>query len=72
MNPMDPDVFATRVLNRVAKNEAIIVLPPKGRVAWLINRFSPGLIMRLRRKVLKRVAAIVENDMTARAERDQG
>ena len=41
--PMSPDIFARKVLNAVAKNKAIIVVPNWWRVFWWLNRLSPSL-----------------------------
>jgi NAD(P)-dependent dehydrogenase (short-subunit alcohol dehydrogenase family) len=43
MKPMAPNTFAKKVLNSVAKNKAIIIVPAWWKVVWWINRFSPCL-----------------------------
>jgi NAD(P)-dependent dehydrogenase (short-subunit alcohol dehydrogenase family) len=43
MKPMAPNTFARKVLNSVAKNKAIIIVPSWWKVFWWINRFSPSL-----------------------------
>ncbi len=43
LGPMDPDLFARRVLRAVAKNQAIIVVPGWWRLLWWIQRRSPSL-----------------------------
>jgi len=48
--PMDPNLFAQKVLNCVAKNKAIIVLPKRYRAFWWINRLCPSLGMYLGRQ----------------------
>jgi NAD(P)-dependent dehydrogenase (short-subunit alcohol dehydrogenase family) len=46
-HPMDPDVFAGKVLRAVAGNEAIIVVPGWWKALWYLDRLSPSLSMRL-------------------------
>jgi NAD(P)-dependent dehydrogenase (short-subunit alcohol dehydrogenase family) len=41
--PMPPDLFAEKVLNSVAQNKAIIIVPSWWKVFWWINRLSPSL-----------------------------
>jgi NAD(P)-dependent dehydrogenase (short-subunit alcohol dehydrogenase family) len=41
--PMSPAIFARKVLNAVAKNKAIIVVPAWWKVFWWLNRLSPSL-----------------------------
>jgi len=57
---MAPDMFASKALDRIAKNKAVIVLPASYGMLWWINRVSPTLAMGLSRKIygaiLKRVA----------------
>jgi len=43
VKPMPPDIFAEKVLNSVAKNKAIIIVPSWWRLFWWINRLSPSL-----------------------------
>jgi NAD(P)-dependent dehydrogenase (short-subunit alcohol dehydrogenase family) len=42
-NPMEPRDFAAKVLNQIAKNKAIILVPSKIKLLWLIQRLSPSL-----------------------------
>ena len=39
--PMSPNIFAEKVLNSVAKNKAIIIVPSWWKSFWWINRLSP-------------------------------
>lgn len=48
---MAPDIFARKALDRIAKNQAIIVLPTSYKMLWWINRVSPTLAMALSRKI---------------------
>jgi NAD(P)-dependent dehydrogenase (short-subunit alcohol dehydrogenase family) len=41
--PMSPGIFAEKVLNRVAKNRAIIIFPAWWKLFWWTNRLSPSL-----------------------------
>lgn len=43
--PMDPNLFARKALNAIAKNKAIIVLPKWYMIFWWIHRLSPSLGM---------------------------
>lgn len=43
LKPMSPDLFAKKVLNSVAKNKAIIIVPAWWKLFWWINRLSPSL-----------------------------
>lgn len=57
---MAPDTFAKKSLDRVAKNDPMIVLPSGYKLLWNINRVSPPLAIRLSRQIrqaiLKRVS----------------
>jgi NAD(P)-dependent dehydrogenase (short-subunit alcohol dehydrogenase family) len=41
--PMDPKVFAKKVINNVANNKAIIIVPSWWRIFWWIERISEPL-----------------------------
>ena len=43
LKPMSPDLFAEKVLDSVAKNRAIIIVPSRWKLIWWMNRFSPSL-----------------------------
>jgi NAD(P)-dependent dehydrogenase (short-subunit alcohol dehydrogenase family) len=45
LKPMAPDVFARKVLNEIAKNKAIIIVPSFWKLLWWLNRLSPFLGM---------------------------
>ncbi len=53
LNPMPPDEFASKALDAIAKNKAIIVIPSFWRLFWWINRLSPRLGMYLARNDAK-------------------
>jgi NAD(P)-dependent dehydrogenase (short-subunit alcohol dehydrogenase family) len=44
LRPMDPDVFARKVLGHVARNESIIIEPSWWRVVYWLGRMSPPLM----------------------------
>jgi NAD(P)-dependent dehydrogenase (short-subunit alcohol dehydrogenase family) len=43
LKPMSPNIFAKKVLNSVAKNKAIIIVPSWWKLFWWIDRLSPSL-----------------------------
>lgn len=47
--PVPPEVFAEKVLDRIARNKAIIIVPGWWRLFWWIYRFSPSLGLSLAR-----------------------
>lgn len=47
MRPMEPDAFAQKALDAVARNEAIIVVPRWWRAFWYLDRISPAMSDRL-------------------------
>lgn len=50
--PIEPGVLARKALDGVERNEAIMVIPGWWKVLWYLDRLSPGLSMRLSRKML--------------------
>jgi NAD(P)-dependent dehydrogenase (short-subunit alcohol dehydrogenase family) len=44
LRPMDPDAFARRALDAVARNRAVIVIPSWWRFVRLLDGFSPSLV----------------------------
>jgi NAD(P)-dependent dehydrogenase (short-subunit alcohol dehydrogenase family) len=42
LKPMSPNTFAQRVLNAVAKNKAIIIVPSWWKLVWWMHRLSPS------------------------------
>ncbi len=45
--PMDPDVFARKVLRKIDRNAPIIVVPSAWKLVWALERLSPSLALRL-------------------------
>jgi len=50
---MQVDAFARKALDRIAKNDAVIVLPSGYRLLWDINRMSPSLAITLSRQIYR-------------------
>ncbi len=48
--PMPPGIFAAKVLDLVAKDKAIIIVPSWWKLYWWINRLSPSLGLSLAHK----------------------
>jgi len=55
LKPMPPDVFAYKTINSVAKNKAIIIVPPWWKLFWWINRLFPSLGITLAAKNFQKV-----------------
>jgi len=55
LRPMSPNIFAEKVLNSVAKNKAIIIVPSWWKGFWWINRLSPSLGIFLAQKRFQKV-----------------
>jgi NAD(P)-dependent dehydrogenase (short-subunit alcohol dehydrogenase family) len=60
LHPMDPAVFAERVLDQVAANREIIIVPSWWRLIWWMNRFTPGLSSRFARRMYEDMKKRVE------------
>ncbi len=48
--PMPPEIFAVKALNLIAKNNAIIVLPSRWKIVWLLCRLFPSQSINLIQK----------------------
>ena len=55
LRPMSPNIFAEKVLNSVAKNKAIIIVPSWWKLFWWINRLSPSFGIFLAQKRFQKV-----------------
>lgn len=55
LKPMPPNIFANKVLNSVAKNKAIIIVPSWWKLFWWINRLSSSLGIFLAQKRFQKV-----------------
>ena len=51
--PMDTDLAATRILQGVERNQAIISFPGYARFIWRLYRLWPGLIALLNRRLVR-------------------
>jgi len=64
LRPMDPDKFVGKVLDQVAANREIIIVPSWWKIVWWMNRLSIALTAsfstRAYRDMRKRMAEIVE------------
>jgi len=65
--PMDVRMFAAKVLDQVARNRAIIVVPTWWKILWWLERVSPALGLAL----AGRLVATARRDL-AGASRDRG
>ena len=61
LKPMPPNIFTEKVLNAVAKNEAIIIEPSWWKWFWRINRFFPSLGIILAQKRFQKFLSILKN-----------
>ena len=52
-----PEECAARALKGVAKNKAIIPVTAHAKVLWLLNRYSPGSMQRVSRRMAKQLHA---------------
>ena len=59
--PMDVSVFARKVLDQVARNRAIIVVPGWCKIFWWIERASPTLAAFLRERAFERYLRSMSN-----------
>ncbi len=50
---MDPGIFAHKVLNKIAKNKSIIIVPAWWKIFWWLNRVSPVLGVAFARKFFR-------------------
>jgi NAD(P)-dependent dehydrogenase (short-subunit alcohol dehydrogenase family) len=55
LRPMSPNLFAKKVLNSIAKNRAIIIVPSWWKLFWWINRLSPSFGIFLAQKSFQRM-----------------
>jgi NAD(P)-dependent dehydrogenase (short-subunit alcohol dehydrogenase family) len=53
--PISPEAFAPPALKAVARNKAVIIVPAPVKVAWYLQRLSPGAMGALGRFGAKRV-----------------
>ena len=59
LRPMDPDVFAAKALDAVARNQGLIIIPAWWRVLRLLNGLFPSLAEAAARWELRRMAPLL-------------
>jgi len=59
LRPMDPDVFAAKALDAVARNKGLIIIPVWWRVLRLLNGLFPSLAEAAARRELRRMAPLL-------------
>jgi len=59
LRPMDPDVFAAKALDAVARNQGLIIIPAWWRVLRLLNGLFPSLAEAAARRELRRMAPLL-------------
>jgi short-subunit dehydrogenase len=67
LRPMSPNIFAEKVLNLVAKNKAIIIVPSWWKLFWWINRLSPSLgrfLAQKRFQKMQKELGMIKNELT--------
>ncbi len=62
--PMDPNAFATKALDQVAANRAIVVVPGRWKALWWLERLSPSLGERFARIVLGRTTRTLQEKLS--------
>jgi len=55
LKPMSPNIFAQKVLDSVARNKAIIIVPSWWKLFWWMNRLSPSLGISLAQRRFQKV-----------------
>jgi NAD(P)-dependent dehydrogenase (short-subunit alcohol dehydrogenase family) len=55
LRPVEPSVFARRVLRAVERDRAIIIEPKAWRLFWYLDRLSPWLLEKLAQRFLRQV-----------------
>lgn len=60
--PMDPAVFAKKVVERVLANDPIIVVPGWWKAFWLLDRLSPSLSLYVWRRMQENLRRDMERD----------
>jgi len=60
LKPMPPRIFASRALDAIAKNKAIIIIPSWWKLFWWINRLSPSLGISLAKRQYRDMPAALK------------
>jgi NAD(P)-dependent dehydrogenase (short-subunit alcohol dehydrogenase family) len=69
LRPMDPDRFAAQALDRIARNQSIIILPHWWRLVFWLNRLSPTLFDRIGARSYAQVRRELETAEAAHPQR---
>jgi len=60
---MDPEEFAPKALDAVAKNKDIIIIPSWYKILWWIGRLSPAFEGRMTKKNFENISSLLYHDM---------
>lgn len=63
--PMDPAVFAEKVLDALARNKALIIVPGWWRLFWWLSRLSPALEFSLTRRSYRSARRAMQSETDA-------
>ena len=63
--PMDPAVFAEKVLDALARNKALIIVPGWWRLLWWISRLSPALEFSLAQRAYRSMRRAMQSETDA-------
>jgi NAD(P)-dependent dehydrogenase (short-subunit alcohol dehydrogenase family) len=69
LRPITPERLATRALDAVAKDEAIIVVPSWWRALWLIDRLAPVAVLRAYEVLLQKTREDLAREGLVRSNR---
>lgn len=69
--PMSPEVFTIKALDRVAKGDAVIVVPSWYKALWYVDRLSPTLSLELAFWVHRKIRADLDALTSAVTKRDR-
>ena len=67
--PMDPAVFAEKVLNALARNKPLIIVPGWWRLLWWLSRLSPALEFSLAQRGYRSARRAMQSETDAWRER---
>ena len=63
--PMDPAVFAEKVLDALARNKALIIVPGWWRLFWWLSRLSPALELSLAQRGYRSARKAMQSETDA-------
>ena len=67
--PMDPAVFAEKVLDALARNKPLIIVPGWWRLLWWLSRLSPALEFSLAQRGYRSARRAMQSETDAQCER---